>query len=379
MSPSSFFCIPVYRSSNYKNCLFTRQHRRRQNKDIISDLSDCLLIHILSFLNAKEAVQTCILSKRWIFLWKSHPNLTLSSSLFRFPPNLNEFLSQILSLRDVSTSIHTLNLSYQHNLELSLLQRIIQYAVSHNVQHLLLDYSCYIEYFPSCFFSSHTLTSLHLSAHKSYIFSIHKPKFPNSLNWPALTTLYLKGFAFAPSHYDCVSVDPFSGLKVLNTLTIDNCIVLAAQNLCISSVKLVNLSILMWPFKCFNFGIELCTPSLHTLTLTGHYTPNIFGSKSVLSSIKQVSIDLSSYLPDPILLNLLVKLANIESLAFYSHTLEVLSSVPDLLKAEFHSLRNLKSLKTTIPSYHSSTITPYMKVAFLIKNSRSAKVEMISL
>jgi len=56
---------------------------RRSNEneqDIISNLIDCILIHILSFLNAKEAVQTCILSKRWINLWKCLPTLTLSSA-----------------------------------------------------------------------------------------------------------------------------------------------------------------------------------------------------------------------------------------------------------------------------------------------------------
>jgi hypothetical protein len=79
------------------------------------------------------------------------------------------------------------------------------------------------------------------------------------------------------------------------------------------------------------FGIELYAPSLHTFAFTGHYTPKLFGSKSVLSSIKHVSIDLSCCSRDPeelqeassLLLNLLVELANIESLTFYSDTFKV--------------------------------------------------------
>ncbi|WJX74551.1 hypothetical protein P8452_58191 [Trifolium repens] len=39
-----------------------------------------------------------------------------------------------------------------------------------------------------------------------------------------------------------------------------------------------------------------------------------------------------------LLLTWLVELANIESLTFFSNTLEVLSTVPDLLKVELHSL-----------------------------------------
>lgn len=33
-------------------------------KDRLSDLTDCVILHILSFLNTKDAVQTCILSPK---------------------------------------------------------------------------------------------------------------------------------------------------------------------------------------------------------------------------------------------------------------------------------------------------------------------------
>ncbi|KAK2391827.1 hypothetical protein QL285_065248 [Trifolium repens] len=128
------------------------------------------------------------------------------------------------------------------------------------------------------------------------------------------------------------------------------------------------------------FGIKLHAPSLHTFAFTGHFTPKLFGSKSVFSSIKHVSIDLRCHLRilksrenSPLLLTWLVELANIESLTFFSNTLEVLSKVPDLLKVELHSLCNLKSLKITMPNY-SLPIPPDKMVAFLIQNSPSAKM-----
>ncbi|GAU34257.1 hypothetical protein TSUD_210390 [Trifolium subterraneum] len=237
---------------------------KNKNEDIISDLTDSVLIHILSFLNAKPAVQTSILSKRWRFLWRSLPTLEISYSHFSTNQRVDDFVSQILSLHDDSMAIHTLNFENCHYLDFSILQRAITYAVSHNLQHLLVKNTFNIKYFPSCIFSCHTLTYVDLSGFlfNSIIPDSPKQIFPNSLNWPALTSLSLKYFAFAPSDDDgCV--DPFSSLETSSLL-------------------------LTW----------------------------------------------------------LVELANIESLTFFSNTFEVLSSVPDLLKVELHSL--------SVPIYHEA-------------------------
>jgi hypothetical protein len=145
-----------------------RQHEDNHNKDIISDLTDSILIHILSLLTSKEAVQTYVLSKRWICLWKSVPTLTLSSSHLdqgKIPwICVSVFVSSWWHDRHLLID-YTLNLCRRRRIECSrsLLQRIIKYVVSHNVQHLLIDYTCDIEHFPSCFFKCHTLTSLNLS------------------------------------------------------------------------------------------------------------------------------------------------------------------------------------------------------------------------
>jgi hypothetical protein len=48
--------------------------------DIISTLPDILLHHILSFIPAKEAAATIILSKRWKPLWFSQRILKLTIS-----------------------------------------------------------------------------------------------------------------------------------------------------------------------------------------------------------------------------------------------------------------------------------------------------------
>ncbi|GAU28761.1 hypothetical protein TSUD_357470 [Trifolium subterraneum] len=313
-----------------------RQHKDNQNEDMISHLSDCLLLHILSFLKTKQAVQTCVLSKRWINLWKTLPTLSLRLFDFRSYFFFREFVSQVLSLRNDSTAICALHLYKCHGqLGINLFQRTIKYAVSHNVKHLQLDVPTF-EYFPSCFFSCLTLTSLNLSAYYNTLFHLAQPQiFPNSLKLPALTTLSLEFFAFRCSDDGCV--EPFSAFNMLNTLIVRSCVVLDGQNLRISSTKLVNLTIHMYRgchfknFGRFSFRIELYyAPSLHTFAFIGNvYIHKLSGSKSVLASIKHASIDLLG-IPGfgrknpAILLNWLIELANIDSLTITPPTLKIL-------------------------------------------------------
>lgn len=324
----------------------TRSQRKRQRKDDrqiqdrLSELADCLLIHILSFLNAKEAVQTCILSKRWINLWKTLSTLTLSTMQFSTLESFQQFMSMFLSLRDHSTDIHTLSLHRSHFVSHDLYVKIIEYAFSHNVQHFRINYAT-IQHFPSCFFSSHTLTSLSLAGVNFMIFPRWQQIFTDSrsFNFPALTTLSLKHLAFCCNDDGCV--DPFSAFNKLNTLIIDQCVLMGdnAKKLRISCTNLVRLTIHMYysmrrtdalttktDFHIF-FGIELNAPTLHSLVLTGcDYIPKHFGSKTLLSSIKHLNIHIAASMilveNQSTLFNWLAWLSNIES---FTLTLAALS------------------------------------------------------
>uniref|UniRef100_A0ACD5UVR3 Uncharacterized protein n=1 Tax=Avena sativa TaxID=4498 RepID=A0ACD5UVR3_AVESA len=57
--------------------------RAAGNADRLSDLPDGLIHKIMSFLKAREAVQTCVLSRRWEDLWCSMPFLTIDEQEFR--------------------------------------------------------------------------------------------------------------------------------------------------------------------------------------------------------------------------------------------------------------------------------------------------------
>ncbi|RZC63739.1 hypothetical protein C5167_025488 [Papaver somniferum] len=76
-------------------------------KDRISGLPDSLLHHILSFLDIKHVARTCLLSKRWKFIWTCIPTLALpyfhceplpSSETDKFM----EFVDRTLLLHDAS-------------------------------------------------------------------------------------------------------------------------------------------------------------------------------------------------------------------------------------------------------------------------------------
>jgi hypothetical protein len=134
---------------------------------------------------------------------------------------------------------------------------------------------------------------------------------------------------FAFSVGDDGRAEPFLALKKLNTLIIDKCEVVDAQNLWILNTTLVNLTIVIRDYPrddCIE--IELSTPNLCTFRFIGSPFHKCFGSKSNLSSIKHVDIDVrfmaNSAEYSLFLLEWLVELANVESMTLSSPTLQVL-------------------------------------------------------
>ncbi|KAL6658211.1 hypothetical protein ACP70R_003797 [Stipagrostis hirtigluma subsp. patula] len=70
-------------------------------EDRISALPDGVLQHVLGFLPAKGAVQTCVLARRWRYLWRSMRRLRISIDERRVGAEaVNKFVSGLLLLRD---------------------------------------------------------------------------------------------------------------------------------------------------------------------------------------------------------------------------------------------------------------------------------------
>jgi len=291
-----------------------------ENADRLSNLPDCVIIHILSLLNTKHAVQTSVLSSRWNHLWKRIPALILHSSDFSTYQIFTIFVSRVLSLRDSSIALHTLDFKRRNRRFEPNIERIVSYAISHNVQRIGLSVNGHIADILPSTFSSQTLTHLKLSIYNGG--RRHETLFPKSLNLPSLTNLQLGDFAFGVDGNGCA--EPFSTFNRLNSLLISNCIVRGAYTLCISSVTLVNLTMYN---DIYNFYIiDLCTPSLCKFVFTGTPYHGLSLGSSV-SSLKHVDIDAEviSYLKEPplILFCWLQMFSNIKSLTVSTTTLQV--------------------------------------------------------
>jgi hypothetical protein len=68
--------------------------------DLISALPDALLQHVLSFLQAREAVKTCVLARRCRLLWKSMSVSRVTDGAF--VDRVRKFMDHLLLLRDRS-------------------------------------------------------------------------------------------------------------------------------------------------------------------------------------------------------------------------------------------------------------------------------------
>ena len=109
---------------------------REGNEDRLSDLPDCVLIHLMTFMTTKDSVRTTVLSSRWKDLWKSVPARILYTSDFQFRQMtlFNKFVPKVLSLRDSSVPLHSLDFYHNGRIPPQLLIRVVRYAVSHNIE-----------------------------------------------------------------------------------------------------------------------------------------------------------------------------------------------------------------------------------------------------
>ncbi|XP_058730956.1 F-box protein At4g22280-like [Vicia villosa] len=353
-----------------------------ENEDRLSDLPDCIILHILSFLNTKHVVQTCVLSTRWKHLWKCIPTLILHSSRFTSLKKFDTFVSNIFILRDSSTELHAFDLDIEHrgNIEPQLLKKIANYVSSHDthLRDLGISLRGDISLIFSCVSSCRALTSLRLKAYPRVNDNVYaETLFPKSLNLPLLTSLDLTNFDFCGGE-NCH--EPFLAYTKLNSLVLRSCRIGGnAQFFSISSDTLVNLALHSNSYAVIQ--IKLSTPNLCTFEFTGDIIPKL--CEGGLSSVKQVNIDSQNILACSgdalILFSWLLDLSNVESLTVTSTILQILSLVPAMLEVKLPSLYNLKSLKVELIPLDDGLLRLLMKENMLKKAAAKSSKEVFKL
>lgn len=189
------------------------------NVDRISSLPDKVIQLILSSLETKDAVRTSLLSRSWRYRWLSVTNLRLSEwapymSLKR--SQFLDFVDRVFALREPSDDLNLVELEFCVFNGAARINSWLCSAVKHNVQHLVLLLDWFLDEMlelPHCLFTCHTLREIVIVA-EVYL------KLPSSIQFSNLKFLTLHKVIFPE---DQSTQQLFSGLPVLEELTLDKC------------------------------------------------------------------------------------------------------------------------------------------------------------
>ncbi|KAL2467711.1 F-box/LRR-repeat protein-like [Forsythia ovata] len=339
-------------------------------EDRISILPDVLLHQILLLIDLKQAVQTCVLSKRWRHLWatlaildfdfrrhaiRSGVDLSWSHHHEEHMPRFMNFANQIISCRDINSSISNFRLSSSNftSTNASFVEKWVDYVINHNVQELDIDayHSPKPLKFPQSLFVCKSLQVLKL---RHYFDSMIIPK-PFSL--PNLKILHLDRFPFRDNDPFSFSKDPFSGFPNLEELILRRSEV---SGLIISAPK---LRILELSFRGYNpeFSSEvkmekIWTPMLNSFKFEGQVS--LVCPIGELPCLEEVYFDLYPILESPYtdsvkqkmplnLTRMLQQLGNAKSVTLTLSTIEVLGMDSRLLEQNPSPFPIMKHLKVT--------------------------------
>lgn len=345
--------------------------------DVISNLPDCILHHILSFMPTKEVVKTSILSTRWKNLWASVRSIDFDDALLyaseadgRPPPEVTSFMNfveRVLRLRDAS-NIEKFRLSCRVCFNASQIQSWIYDAIKHNVQEL--DLCLFAEdpsVIPRSMFDSKSLVSLKIEMNCVV-------ELPSRISFPRLKILHLSLVTF-PN--DDSAEKLFSGCPVLEELVLLDCEWMNLKNIAISSSTLKRLSIDDLPY----FGplddpsgckIKIDAPNLTFLEYIGYLSNEIFLDD--VSSLVKACI----HIPNPHerqkevvcrTVDLLKGLRYVESLRVSNSTLESLICADNWLD-RFPVFPNMSHLVLTM-EIQNHTVGVLMDLLNLCPNLQS--------
>ncbi|XP_028806331.1 putative FBD-associated F-box protein At3g50710 [Neltuma alba] len=187
--------------------------------DRLSNLSDDLLRHILSFLPTNDVIATSLLSRRWILLWIGLPILHFDDSSFRSPESFFQFVESALNFLPNFNHIQICrlkgrgaNFGLGPDKIISWVKEVINKLNELQVDELELCFTSWSGIsLPSTIFNCSTLKVLKLKDVKVNTLS--------SVNLPSLKVLHLESVIFLEFH--CL-VMLLSGCPLLEELKLSS-------------------------------------------------------------------------------------------------------------------------------------------------------------
>ncbi|CAN0909895.1 Putative F-box/LRR-repeat protein At5g02700 [Linum grandiflorum] len=277
-------CGSYLDDSNFCASMARRSKRIQNRIDRISELPECILHHILSFVDTRSSVRTSVLSKRWTSVWKYVPALDFSRGKSRSFRRFERQVDRVLSLR--SDSIGLIRVAADSITEermKDVFERIMNYAASHGVQELSLRVNRYraLDVTRLVCASSRSLQVLKLD--RAYI------------NLGLLSGLQLlKSLTLSQCSFEAGdgAHTAFTNFPILESLKLDDCS--TRIYVTVNGPNLLNLEIVSAKLV----RLEIHAPKLQSFTLkTNHsvYTlPEV--SKSNLPSLSRANIELMKHM-----------------------------------------------------------------------------------
>ncbi|CAN0891707.1 Putative F-box/LRR-repeat protein At5g02930 [Linum grandiflorum] len=322
--------------------------RNRSSIDRLSDLPDCMLHHILSFLDTQSSVQTSVLSKRWTSLWKYVHVLTFSTPLFRTnSAGLESFVENVLSHRSDCSRVTRVTWKLGGRGIKDLVDKVIRYAASHGVQELyLLTNNGSPDAFESICASYQSLKVLEIEG-----IDIEKTHVGLWSRFQLLETLTLTycNLVFADAATDAFANFPrLETLKLLYCNKLRDCDDDTSETsvLKVTAPKLLHLEMVSTFFN----SLEIVAPKLQSFTLLidEYSSPTekliLDVSKSNLPSLNSANINLQGYL---FCVNLFKVLHNVQALTLEVDKFELLIETCNLVKPQSSPFTRLKSVHVT--------------------------------
>ncbi|KAL8489628.1 hypothetical protein ACS0TY_025511 [Phlomoides rotata] len=284
--------------------------------DRFGELPDSLLIHILSFLNVKEAAITSVLSKRWESLWAELPRLEFRAEMARMDSPGDS--GSIQKMRDfvcwVNRALAVRTVNYLENFDVSFLYHKcfssdvdawVQFAANNKVKKLNLHIYCWDDFYtpPEAMYSCPSLTTLHV---KGCIMD-----FKRTVEWQSLTDLHLHVVFVDQRLLDEI----LTSCPVLYTLFLQRC--RGFNRLEVNSgSRLHRLSIEDCEYKDDAPSLKISAPSIHSLKVV---LP-MWGRKLQLGNISSLVIADIDY----------------EGFSWDSSAVDVMSGARELLESVNH-------------------------------------------